>query len=272
MKVVARLLVTGVTVVAFGLVGVLPSACSSDGDSGTTGKRISLEVKVGSTDAKAPFANAAGWTVKIDKAFVSTGALYYYDGATIFSKAEPARPRLRDWVGIKPAFAHPGHYVPGNARGELLTPSSVDLRAEASIGTGNGISGITRSATFSFQAPPSGPFAGELAGHVAVIEGTATKGGETRVFRAEMDAADVVSTKNATSVEGCPFAEVDMEADGVVVVDLKMARWFDQADFASIAKSADGKPVLLGPDDGPRKALARGMKEGLSYAFSYRPR
>lgn len=272
MKLVTRLFVSGATVAAFGLVGVLPSACSSDGESGTTGKRIALEAKVTSTDAKGAFTNAVGWSIKLDKVIVSTGALYFFDGATIFSQNDAPKPRWHDAFAIKSAFAHPGHYVPGNARGELLTATSVDLKADASVGNGNGISGITRSATFSFQAPPSGPFAGELGAHVAVLEGTATKGAETRLFRAEMDAADVVNTKNATAVEGCPFAEVDMEADGMVTADLKMAQWFDQADFTAIARSTDGKPVLLGADDGPRKALARGMKEGLSYNFSYKPR
>ena len=268
-----RFFVTALTFAALGLVATLPSACSDGGEGGTTGKRITLDVKVTSPETKAGFTNAMGWSITLDKAFVATGALYFYDGATIFSMAPsprtaPASP-LRELFTIKSAHAHPGHYVPGNARGEYLSGSSADLHAESAIGTGSGVSGITRSATFAFQSPAVGPFAGELGSHVAVFEGKATKGAEVRPFRAELDLADVVNTKNAPAIEGCPFEEVDMVADGVVTIELKPSRWFDQADFTAVAASTDGKPVLLTSADQPRRALARGMKAGLGYVFRY---
>lgn len=275
MRSIVRLFVGTLTVGTLGLVSALPSACSSE-DGGTSGRRIALEVKIKSDDARQGFTNAYGWRIDLDKVLVATGALYYFDGATIFSRARPptapARRPVERLLGIKSAFAHPGHYVPGNARGQLLGASSADLRGESTLGTGDGISGPTRSATFSFQVPSAGPYAAELGAHVAVLEGKATKGAETRLFRAEIDPSDVMNTKNAPAVEGCPFVETDMQADGVVTANVKVSMWLDQAELDLVPPSADGRPVLLGADTGPRKALARGMKAGLAYVFSYAPR
>lgn len=261
------------TTLSFGLLSFLPTACdSSDGGSGTGGRRITLGAVVTSSTLKAPFTNSMGWNVSLTKAFVSTGAFYYYDGATIFSSNTPRRApldRLLDVVRIKTAFAHPGHYVPGNAMGQFLTPSSADLLTSNVLGTGDGVSGIVRSATFSFQTPAAGPFAGELGTHVAVLEGTATKGGDSRPFRAEIDAADIVNTENANAVEGCPFTETTMETDGTVTVTVAMTQWFDQVEFDSIPASTDGQPVLMPADAIGRNELVRGMKEGLAYVFSY---
>ena len=60
---------------------------------------------------------------------ISTGALYYYDGEPAFT-AVRTTPLERLWAIISPistAYAHPGHYVSGNAMGQVLEPFSVDL-------------------------------------------------------------------------------------------------------------------------------------------------
>lgn len=275
MKLKQRIAVMSLAPVLLAFAAALPMACSSE-EEGTTGKRISLAVKVtGSPEARQAFTNAAGWNITLSKALVSTGALYFYDGATIFSTNAPRRPtpaeRVREALGIKLAFAHPGHYVPGNARGELLAPSSADLRSETVIGNASGISGITRSATFSFQSPAAGPLASDLGAHVVVLEGTATKGAEMRIFRAEIDAADVFNTNGAPAIEGCPFAEVDMQSDGTVTVTVKIGQWFDQVELDGVPASTDGKPVLV-PPGVAKNGLTRGMKAGLGYQFAYAPR
>lgn len=271
-----RFLVTASALATLAVAAVAPSACSSTDEDGTSGKRIALTVKVtGSAEANAPFTNAQGWTITLSKALIATGALYYYDGATIFSMNAPPKrsPGRRLWEAVveRTAFAHPGHYVPGNARGEYLTPSSADLRAETVLGVGDGVSGIVRSATFSFGTPAAGPFAAELGAHVVVLEGTATKAAETRVFRAEIDAADVHDTKNQPAVEGCPFAETDMQKDGVVTVTIKIAQWFDQVELDAVPKSEGGAPVAIPATAIGRNELVRGLKEGLGYSFAYAP-
>lgn len=247
-------------------------ACSSDGE-GTTGKRLALTAKVtASAGATVPFTNAMGWSVQLTKAFVATGALYYYDGAPIFSRVEPRLlDRVRALVAVPVAFAHPGHYVPGNALGEWLSPSSVDLRAPSVLGVGQGVTGVARSGSFSFATPASGPFAAELGSHVAVLEGTGTKDGVIRAFRAEIDAADVANTEGLPAVEGCPFVETSLERDGVVTVELEVERWFDQVEFDSLPETPDGAPKVMPADAIGRNELVRGMKEGIGYAFSFAP-
>ncbi|WP_394848655.1 hypothetical protein LZC95_14500 [Pendulispora brunnea] len=250
------------------------AGCSSSSDT-TTGKRIVLDTKI-ATDPPATqaFANSQGWSISLRKVALSVGSLYYFDGATIFSYAAPKRKtpldRIEEFLGIGIAYAHPGHYIPGNAKGQMLNPSSVDLVGGAvSLPVGDGVSGIVRSATFAYNAPPTGPQASALGSHVVVLEGTATKGSDARIFRAEIDEADVVNTKNAAAIEGCPFTETDMEGDGVVTVTIKLPLWFDQVEFDSIPASADGNPVLMPAEAIGRKELVRGMKAGDGYVFSY---
>lgn len=273
MRLSKRFRVTGAALAALVAAAALPVACGAD-DAGTSGRRIALALKVtGSAEARAPFTNAQGWTITLSKAVISTGALYYYEGATIFSmRAPPPRsPAERLWevFGEPTAFAHPGHYIAGTAKGEYLTPSSVDLRTETPVGRGEGISGVVRSATFAFGAPAAGPFALDLGAHVAVLEGTATKAAETRIFRAEIDAADIKNTTGAIAVEGCPFVETEMTTDGVVTLTVKLGQWFDQVELDAVPVSTDGKPVLIPTSVIARNELVRGMKEGLGYSFAY---
>lgn len=252
------------------LLALAASAGCSDSPDATTGKRITLATKVApSPEAKAGFTNAMGWNVKLSKALVSTGALYYFDGAVIFSQAPPRRPGWQS-LFLRSAHAHPGHYIPGESRGEMLTPFSVDLLAEGStLPAGAGVTGVVRSATFSFRTPAQGPVAAELSGHAVVLEGVASKGGDARTFRAELDAADLANTKGAPSVEGCPFTETTMTESGTVTLSLKVALWFDQVEFDSLPATPDGKAALMPAAAIARNELVRGMKAGDGYVFSY---
>lgn len=246
-----------------GAIGTMPlGGCGPDDGTTTTGKRISLGVRIAATPESREFTNAAGWRIKVDKAYVATGALYYFDGATIFARGREG------WSLVRSAHAHPGHYVPGNAKGELLTASSADLLTGADLGSGDGVSGPARSATFAFEAPAKGPLAGELGDNVIVLEGIGTKGAETRRFRAEIKADDVNDASGISRIEGCPFVEADMQSDGVVSIAVKMTLWFDQVELDAVPASTDGSPVLL-TDGLARNQLVRGVKAGVGYVFSY---
>lgn len=275
MNVVARFSRSGYfpLAVVIGL-ATLTSACASTSDK-TTGKRISLATKISAgTEARTPFTNSQGWNISLSKVVLSTGALYYFEGATIFSVAPVTRTsrwaQLWDYVAIRNANAHPGHYIPGNARGEMLSSASVDLHAgEAALPNGEGVTGTVRSATFSYQSPATGSFATELGPHVAVLEGVAKKGTDTRPFRAEIDASDLLNTRDTPSVEGCPFIEAEIEADGTVTVNIKLALWFDQVEFGTVPKSDDGTPVRIPETAIARNELVRGMKAGDGYVFTF---
>jgi hypothetical protein len=86
----------------------------------TTGKRVLLHTQVTSdlTPGES-FTTGTNWTVTLDEAMVATGALYYYDGEPAFVMA-PKRNFFRDalelFSPIQTAYAHPGHYVAGNAK------------------------------------------------------------------------------------------------------------------------------------------------------------
>lgn len=269
MNTIARL--TTATLLAFStiVVGAGPVGCDSEEGSGTTGRRIALEVRIGASSEAKQFTNAKGWSVALTKAAIATGAFYFYDGDTLFASHDTKPPKRLSIV--RPAFAHPGHYVPGNARGQMLNASSAELLAGGSLGNGDGITGPVRSATFTFSSPATGPAAAELGAGVIVLEGTATKDAETRPFRAEILADEMKDAKGITQIEGCPFTHADMQADGVVTITIKIPMWFDQVDFTEVAKSADGKPVTM-VDGLARNQLVRGTKAGLAYTFAYAPR
>jgi len=262
MKTLLRLAVS--STFALGALVAGPVACSDEG-SGTTGRRVSLDVTIAASAESRQFTNAKGWSVTMTKAVVSTGAFYFYDGEALFASATPARRRAGF---VKAAFAHPGHYVPGNARGEMLTASSADLLAGATLGSGDGVTGFVRSATFAYAFPPAGPMAAELGSNVVVLEGAAAKDGETRAFRVEIGPDDLKDAKGRTEIEGCPFTPVDMQGDGTVSITVKLPMWLDQVDFDGLPASGDGTPVLV-PDGLVRNQIVRGAKGALAYVFAY---
>lgn len=263
MRDLVRVAFAATTFALASVAGSIPlSACGVE--DATTGKRIALDVEIAASPESRRFTNAAGWDITVTKALVATGALTYYDGATILARREP-------WSFVRPAHAHPGHYVPGNAKGEMLAASSADLLAGGVLGSGAGISGPVRSATFAFQAPAEGPFAGELGTNVVVLEATGTKGAETRAFRVEIAAKEVENAGGRTQIEGCPFLEADMQGDGTVSIAVNLMLWLDQVELDAVPEQADGSAVLLG-DGLARNQIVRGVKVGVAYVFSYRAR
>lgn len=254
-------------------VGVLASGCGEDA---TGGRRVSLSTRASLAPAAAePFTNAYGWTITLTKVAVATGPLYYFDGSPSVEarlRPEPPLDMLRRWASVRAAHAHPGHYEPGNTKGEVLQPSSVDLLAgPLDLPAGAGVSGVVRSARFSFSSPPVGPAAALLEGHVVIVEAEAVKGDLTRTFVATADVADVVDTSGEPRVEGCTFEEADVQADGAVEVEINPAVWLDQVELDAVPESQDGSPVALAPGEVPHKAFTRGLKKGSAYVFRYVP-
>lgn len=233
----------------------------------TTGKRVTFDVKV----AQAPkaFTSKQGWEITLTKAQLSTGAFYFFDGEIIFSQAPKKRLSPLDLLlGTKVAYAHPGHYVPGEAKGEFLTATSVDLLAAGNVlGTGQGVSGLVRSATFTFGAPPQGPFAASLGGHLVVLEGTGKKGAETRTFVAELDQADLLDTKGKPQIEGCPYTETDVQSDGSVTLTVDVAAWFDQLELDLLP--ATPSPAKINDVAVAKSELVRSVKGGDRYRFAF---
>lgn len=271
------------------------AACASDGggtggggDDGetTTGKRVELEVVVQRT-GQLDFTNEEGWEIRLSRALVSVGPLYFFEGEPIESATDAllvppsralprdlARPRdLWDRAGellLGTAHAHPGHYVEGEARGEMLTPTSVDLAAQPlSIGLGQGITGLVRSARFGWTSPAQGPFASDLGALVVVLEGRAKKGDEERWFRLEATRDEALDAAGELRVDGCVFDAFEVTGNGYVTLGIDPSVWLAGSDFTDAPAGAAGTNELVPVGTQPFNAFERGLKKGGAYHFFF---
>lgn len=254
--------------------GELLSACGSDS---TTGARFALKTRVVADDSiEAPFTNAFGWSIQLQRAVLSISALYYFDGAPIFSQRVPPRLPLHEvWpaiFGARTAHAHPGHYQTGNAVGEMLAPRAVDLAlGSVDLSPGQGTSGTYRSARFVFGDSPTGPLADTLGGYVVLLEGKGTKGSQARRFRALADIVDVADGYREPKLDGCAFEEAaEVEMSGTVTLHIKPSVWLDQVDLSELVEGT-GEPVEITPDLVAFEALTRGLKKAAAMVFTYTP-
>lgn len=267
-------LALGVCVSAAAL-GIALGVQACGADSPTSGRRVALATGVElDSSSGAGFQTALGWTVTLSKALLSTGPFYYFDGAPPVVQRQ-LRPRQRRFalrsLGLGVAHAHPGHYVAGNALGQMLEPWSIDLLAGAAeLPVGEGVTGLYRSARFSFTPAAAGPVAEELGGHVAIVEGRAEKAGEVpRLFRASADLPDIERSAARGEVEGCEFGELEVESSGRVTVLVHPRIWFELVDFAELQPGTVEAPAEFAPGSQPRIAFAQGLAQLSAYKFSY---
>lgn len=250
------------------------SLVACGGSDTTTGTRISLRTQlVSDLTADHSFVTSSGWAVTLTEAAISTGPLYYFDGEPAFTYRAPSPARqLFDTLTLQAhaALAHPGHYVAGNAKGQQLSPFSVDLLAgAAALPDGDGVSGPFRSATFSFAAPSAGPAVGVLDGDVARARGTATKDGRTVHFLATAALADIEHTAKDGQVTGCVFAAAEVEGDGTVTVTVSPRTWFNLVDFAELPDGTAEAPSELPADSTARIAFALGLTQLSAYHLAF---
>ncbi|HEY8945897.1 MAG TPA: hypothetical protein VIM73_16625 [Polyangiaceae bacterium] len=236
-------------------------SCSAES---TAGKRVELETSVRAKQLS--FTNEYGFAVEISKMLVSIGPLRYLEGAPVARRLRPA------WLpfSVKTAHAHPGHYVAGGIVGEMLEPATVDLATgPALLARGQGVTGTALSALFSFESPPRGPLAEELAPDVVLVEGISISAEGARRFRARAAMADIADAQGEPFVAGCPFDDGAIDADGHVTLTIDPGIWFDQVDFSLLSQLAGDAAVELRPGETPHKAFVRGLKKAIAYSFSY---
>ncbi|MCS6901430.1 MAG: hypothetical protein RMJ98_16035 [Myxococcales bacterium] len=244
------------------------------GGSTTSGRRIILKTRLEVTAPGDPFLTGLGWKVTLTKAAVATGPLYYFDGAPPFAAAprQLRRGVLARWLGPSVAWAHPGHYVPGNARGQVLQSWSADLLAGTTeLPAGDGITGVYRSGRFSFAASSAGPAAGFLGSNVAAVEGRAEKDGMTVYFRVGTDLATLTTRAPEGRVDGCVFEEVDVQQDGTVVVQIRPSVWFNLVDFSGVAPGTVAAPTTIQPGENAHLGFLVGLAQLSAYRFRYEP-
>lgn len=276
-----RLTFTALVVGALGpflLAALVPALQACDGDDTTGGKRVILHTRVELKSAELrSFENGLGWRVTLERAWIATGAFGYFDGAPPFTalRTVPAAPHgepsLEGFLGVGVAYAHPGHYQAGNALGEMLEPSSVELLGGPSVlADGDGVTGTYRSARFAFSAPPAGPYARALDGHAAVVEGVAELDGEdTRYFRAFADLEELAKIQPEGHIDGCEFDAVTVDDDGTVTVQIDPSVWFDLVDFSAVEAGSPDTPSEFPAGSQPRLAFAQGLVQLSAYEFAY---
>ncbi|HEX2671065.1 MAG TPA: hypothetical protein VHM25_09355 [Polyangiaceae bacterium] len=252
------------------------AACSSDGKDTTGGKRIVLATHVEpSAQIAEEFTTGTKWNVRLDSARLAIGGLYYFDGkpALIAQSALPRRTpleRLQNFF-IGTAYAHPQHYVAGNALGEMVDASSVNLFEPADLADGDGVTGTFRSGRIVLPERVVGPAAKDLAGHVATASGVATQRQKTVYFKVSADLSDIQATSPKAEIDGCVFDEIDVTADGTVTLTVTPRIWFNLVDFSAIEPGTEDAPTEIVRGDVAHKAFSLGVAQLTAYHFEYTP-
>lgn len=223
------------------LVGCL--ALTLVGCGGVAQKRRTFPVEV---IGKLPSgANDDGWTVtSVTKATLRVEALRFFTGKVLISR----RPRFEF---ISSAWAHPGHYMEGDALGELLTPVDVDLLAAAPVelGVANAVTGEYGSLQLSLGA--------------LEVEGVATKGAETVTFDS------TVYTPTAP-IEGVKFDKALQDEEGRVHLDVNLGTWLTRIDFSTAGAPGAGGVSAFPADSEAYNGFVRGVLDTSAYEVSWK--
>ncbi|MET0343160.1 MAG: hypothetical protein ABW252_19280 [Polyangiales bacterium] len=254
------------------LLAALLFACGGD----TGGREVVLATTLrADPEIAASFPTRTGWTVRLTRAAASVGALYYFEGAPAFVRARPRDAKA--WLAwlwpLGKARAHPGHYIAGEALGQMLVPAAADLFAgSAVLPAGNGVTGTYRSARFALAAPGDAAARASLGGdHVGFVEGVAVKGTETVHFRLGASFDEVARSAAAAQVDGCVFDETDVTGDGTVAVTVSPRVWLSLVDFTGVAPGSPEAPTLVAAGETPRIAFALGLAQLSAYHFAFAP-
>lgn len=251
------------------------SACDGDAKSTTGGERVVLETRVEPSPSIADeLTTGTKWKVKLGAARLAVGALYYFDGKPALAMNQRRRSPLQHLGSylVGTAYAHPQHYVAGNALGEMVEPSSVDLfRGGAVLAPGEGVTGTFRSGRVVLPKEVVGPAAGALGGHVAMASGVATKDARTVYFTVTADLQDIQETSPQAEIDGCVFEEVEVTTDGTVTLTVTPSVWFNLVDFSGLESGTEEAPTELTRGDKAHKAFALGVAQLSAYRFEYTP-
>lgn len=223
------------------LCALLLLGCADD----TTGRtRVRFDVRARGVDTT--FTTSRGWDVRVTEARVSLGPLRWYEGPPIFA--------LRWWeraLGVSVAHAHPGHYVPGAALADMLTPRVVDLTAGAvALSVADGVTGAAQSAHVELQPPPAG---GDTA--TVFVRGEATMAAQRVRFRGSL--ALTLNLEGVTATGNIDSAAWELQ--------VSVGRWVDRVDFAALTPATPDAEVEFTADSQATNALYRAATNVGSY-------
>lgn len=225
----------------FALAALLFLGCADD----TTGRaRVRFDARARGVDTT--FTTSRGWSVRVTEARVSLGALRWYEGPPIFA--------LRWWeraLGVSVAHAHPGHYVPGAALADMLTPRVVDLTAgPVSLGAADGVTGAAQSAHVELRPPPT---AGDTA--TVFVRGEATLAAQRVRFRGAL--ALTLNLEGVTAPGNISSASWELQ--------VSVGRWVDRVDFSTLTPATPDTEVEFAADSQAANALYRAATNVGSY-------
>ncbi len=182
---------------------------------GTEYSRRSFPVEISGT--RSTLVTDSGWSVTLTKATAQLTTLRFFEGKVLASRHR--NPWWRSML-VSEAWAHPGHYIPGEAMAELLTPIEVDLLATepTSWGLADGITGGYGSVEVGFGS------------NGVQLEGTATSGSQTVPFS--------MRYAPASALEGVRFEHEMATQPGTVRVQLDLGVELSRVDFSKVGASA----------------------------------
>lgn len=245
-------------VVAPLLAALLSFAATHCGDDSTGRARITVDAVVRGT--RASLTTSTGWQVTLTEARIVLGPLRWYEGAALFGRSLFER-----LVGVSVAWAHPGHYVAGEALADITARRVVDLLRPggAPLPQGNGVTGLVQSAAIELRPAESAlPDAATLRGGTLYVRGEATKDGRTVRF----ECAPVLTHL----VQGIP-AHGNMTSSGRWDLTVDVGAWIDRADFSILADPPTPGGVVTITEGQPFNAVTRTAPAASGFAFSWSP-
>jgi len=226
------------------LVVVLPVVVSCGAITAQTRRTFSLDVAV----TVPAVALESGWTLSEVTGSGSFTSMRFFSGKVLIgARFDPLS------LLISTAWAHPGHYIPGEALGEVLSPLVVDFgkRDVQPWGTANAVTGSYGSAQLTYA----------MTG--LRLKGVATKNGKTVRF-------DTGLLTSSAPLEGLKFdREMDTAPGGVrLTVDLGVLLSRVEFDQSMAMPGADGV-VVFDPTSPAFNGLTRGATDTGSYRLSW---
>ncbi|MBJ6764896.1 hypothetical protein JGU66_29380 [Myxococcaceae bacterium JPH2] len=227
---------------------------------GSAEERLTFPVEVMAVPMTGP--NEKGWSVTPESLFVSMGPVRFFEGRVLISRRAPRF----DWYSLigGTANAHPGHYIAGDALGEVLTTHTVDLLSgPVVLGDANAVTGDYGSLELTLTPPTASTDAtGALTGHAVHVRGTARNadGGSVR-FDATVDLPK--------AIEGIRFERTMKKESGRVRIAVDLKTWLGRIDFATVAAAGPDGLSHFPAESQAQNALTRGVEDTSAYVVTW---
>ncbi len=202
---------------------------------GTIAQRRTFPVEVAGVPVAA-MANDKGWVVTLTEAKATVGPVRFFSGKVLLTRRWSPMQLL-----IGTAHAHPGHYLEGEALGEVLSTKEVDLLATTptSLGDASAVTGDYGSMAFTVSE--------------VRLKGTATLGATTVVF-------DTTAFTPKEALAGLRFEKVLGIEQVTARINVGLQTWVTRIDFAKTG----GAPAFAA-DSEAFNAFNRGVLDTGAY-------